>query len=98
MKEVWLYLLGIDIGAWNARKHMPMVEFVEEECENGKQTNIMKGVWLFLRGIDFWNVTGAAHGLGGLPVDHGLRHDRLHRAQRHRRAHDEACARALMPF
>jgi len=49
-------LILLTLDAW---KHMQMAEFAEEGCEKGKQTNIMKEVWLFLLGINFWNVVGA---------------------------------------
>merc|ERR1712098_27457 len=62
-------LILLTLDAW---KHMQMAEFAEEGCEKGKQTNIMKEVWLFLLGINFWNGWCRHLGLGGQPSNYQL--------------------------
>merc|ERR1712000_39022 len=51
-----LPLILLTLDAW---KHMQMSELAEEGIRKGKQKYIMEEVWLFLLGINFWNVVGA---------------------------------------
>ncbi len=49
-------LILLTLDAW---KHMQMTELAEEGIGKGKQQNVMGEVWLFLLGVNFWNVAGA---------------------------------------
>jgi nitric oxide reductase subunit B len=51
-----LPLLLLTLDAWQMRQegHRAGKNFVE-----GKQTRVMEGVWLFILGVNFWNIFGA---------------------------------------
>jgi nitric oxide reductase subunit B len=49
-------LILLTLDAW---KHMQMKELADEGKERGTQKNVMGEVWLFLLGVNFWNVAGA---------------------------------------
>merc|ERR1712000_614334 len=49
-------LILLTLDAW---KHTQIEELAEEGRETGKQQFVMGEVWLFLLGVNFWNVLGA---------------------------------------
>jgi nitric oxide reductase subunit B len=52
-------VLPLILLTMDAYKYMQMRERAEENIKEGKQKIIMKEVWLFLLGVNFWNVCGA---------------------------------------
>ena len=49
-------LILLTLDAW---KHTQIEELAEEGKQTGKQQHVMGEVWLFLLGVNFWNVLGA---------------------------------------
>ncbi len=49
-------LILLTLDAW---KFIQMHEKAKLEVEKGNQKHIMKGVWLFMLGVNFWNIFGA---------------------------------------
>jgi nitric oxide reductase subunit B len=51
-----LPLLLLTLDAWKMRQEG---NFAERNRLQGGQTNVMDGVWLFILGVNFWNIFGA---------------------------------------
>jgi nitric oxide reductase subunit B len=51
-----LPLLLLTLDAWKMRQEG---QFAERNRLQGGQTNVMDGVWLFILGVNFWNIFGA---------------------------------------